>query len=42
MARCQQIADIEHTDDEIRAAARALDREHHLPDPEQLELLPAE
>jgi hypothetical protein len=39
MRQCQQEADVEHTDEQVRAAARALGRESHLPDPEQLELM---
>jgi hypothetical protein len=40
MTRCQQIADVEHTEEAIRAAARAIGAENHLPEPEQLELQP--
>jgi hypothetical protein len=42
MRRCQEHADKTHDDDEVRAAARVLGAEDHLPDPEQLELLQAE
>lgn len=42
MRQCQQEADVEHTEDQVRAAARALGVETHLPDPEQLELQLAE
>lgn len=41
MRECQQEADVEHTDEQVRAAARALGRETHLPEPEQLELIEA-
>ncbi len=42
MRQCQQEADVEHTEEQVRAAARALGRETHLPEPEQLELSPVE
>ena len=42
MRECQHEADVEHTEEQVRAAARALGRETHLPEPEQLELVPAE